>query len=64
MRRNQDLDLFGNLRPMLAQGRELGGQPWQDDAGGVRSGDDDGLRSQGREDVLGEPPAEPRCSVE
>jgi len=45
----------------LPQRRELRGQSWQHDAGGVGAGDHDGLRGERGEDLLGEPAAEPWC---
>ena len=59
VRRHEFLDLLGDFGALLAQRRELRGQSWQHDAGGVRAGDHDRLRGERSEDLLGEPAAEP-----
>jgi len=65
VRRHEFLDLFGDFGALLPQRRELRGQPGQHDAGGVRAGDDDdGLRGERGEDLIGEPAAEPWCLLE
>jgi len=59
VRRHEFLDLLGDLGALLAQRRELLGQSWQYEAGGVRAGDYDRLSGERSEDLLGEPAAEP-----
>ena len=64
VRRHELLDLLGDRGALLTQRRELCGQPRQDDAGGIGAGDDDGLRGECGEELLGEPAAEPWCLLQ
>jgi len=64
VRRHEFFDFLGDLGALRTQGRELGGQPWQHDCGGVGAGDDDGLRGERGEDLLGEPSTDAGCAFE